>query len=117
MLVGPAPELAQCDAAGDSADIRRYEPGVVELDANLACKGILVMSETWYPGWKAAVDGGHARIHEVDGAIRGVVVDAGPHKIVLTYRPMSVYLGGAMSLFATVIAGYLLWRIRKTVFE
>ena len=112
VLTVPVPTLAACGGDAETVAIRRYETDRVEVDATLTCKGMLVLSETWYPGWTANVDGAAATIYEADGAIRGVVVEAGTHRITLQYRPMSVYAGALLSLVGAVIGLYLLVRGR-----
>ena len=57
---------------------------------------MVIAAETFYPGWVATVDGKSTRIFEAYGFLRGVVVDAGPHRIEMRYRPKSVFWGGAL---------------------
>ena len=115
VLTVPVPVMATCDGAVETAAITRYEPDAVDLTATLACKGMLVISETWYPGWSATVDGSAATLYETDGAIRGVVVDAGTHRVELRYRPWSVYVGAAMSFFGLLLGLWLIVRMPRSV--
>ncbi len=112
VLTKPAPQLASCDESSDEVSVSHYAPDAVDYRANLGCKGLVTMSETWYPGWSVTVDGAAAELLEIDGAIRGVVVDAGAHRIALRYRPVSVYLGASMSLCGLIAACSLLLRLR-----
>lgn len=112
VLTAPSPTLATCDDSKDAVSIASFAPDAIEYRATLACKGMVVMSETWYPGWFATVDGKAAEIYEADGAIRGIVVDAGSHTIALRYWPWSVYLGAAMSLSGLIVACYSMLRLR-----
>jgi len=64
----------------------------------------VILTDNWFPGWTATVDGRTTPVLQVDGAVRGVVVDAGEHEIRFRYRPWSVILGAAMSLIALAIA-------------
>jgi uncharacterized membrane protein YfhO len=67
---------------------------------------MVVLSETFFPGWKATVDGRAVPIYEADGALRGVVVEAGLHRIDIRYRPISVYAGAfltALGLLAAMV--------------
>jgi uncharacterized membrane protein YfhO len=68
---------------------------------------MVVLSDTYYPGWRARVDHQSAEIYEVNGAMRGVAVPRGTHTITMRYRPLSVYLGAALSLAG--ILGALGW--------
>jgi uncharacterized membrane protein YfhO len=61
-----------------------------------------VVSDTFYPGWRAWVDGAPAVIYSVDGAMRGVMVPAGAHTLTMRYRPAVVFEGAALTLLGIV---------------
>jgi hypothetical protein len=100
---GPPPKLEQCDSTGDSVRMPLHAENSVRITAHLACRGMVVLTDSWFPGWRASVDGRAVPIDEVDGAVRGVTVDTGDHVVEMSYRPWSVILGGAMSLFAVAL--------------
>jgi len=56
----------------------------------------VVLSEIWYPGWVAWVDGVPVEV-ERDGIFRAATVNANAREIVFEFRPMSVYAGMALS--------------------
>jgi len=58
--------------------------------------GRVILSEVWYPGWVAWVDGVPVEV-ERDGIFRAVTVNADAREIVLEFRPTSVYTGMALS--------------------
>ncbi len=64
--------------------------------------GVLVLSDAWYPGWTATVDGNVAEVIPVDGALRGVEVGEGEHLAVFSYQPFSFELGKWISAFSAV---------------
>lgn len=82
-------------------EIDRVEAAVVT-----PCPGMLIFSDPWFPGWQARVDGAPATLYEAYGALRGVVVAAGRHRVEMCYGPRSVYWGGVLS--AAGVAGCLL---------
>ena len=103
VLSRPAPNhLEPC--SGDSVSVVVREPDRVVLDADTACRGIVVLSETYFPGWKGTIDGRAAEILETNGFVRGVVAERGRHRIEMVYRPLSVRLGSAMTLLGGLIA-------------
>ena len=53
----------------------------VEMD-----NGFLVLTDQYFPGWKASIDGTVTKIYKVNGLVRGVIVPQGKHRIVFTYR-------------------------------
>jgi hypothetical protein len=113
VLVGGAPELEQCE--GSSVSIVTYAPNRVRLRAKMACRGMVILSDTNYPGWRARVDGREARIWDAYGALRGVVVEAGEHEVDFRFRPVSVF-GGLALTGAGVLLTLLLaipWRRAK----
>lgn len=66
-------------------------------------QGILILSDSWYPGWEARIDGEPAEVFPVDGTFRGVIVDAGDHDIEFIYRPKSLRFGAMISAVAIAI--------------
>ena len=98
------------DGAQESAQVSSFAPNRMELDVDAQSRGLLVLSENYYPGWRATVDGQSAPIHEVDGALRGVIVPRGHSHVVLRYAPASVYWGGlltAIAFLGTLVAMWL----------
>jgi membrane protein YfhO len=63
-------------------------------------RSLLVLTDVYYPGWKAKVDGKDAPIERVDYLLRGVVVPAGTHEVEFSYEPASWRVGWIMSLLA-----------------
>lgn len=98
------PRLATCDALEDEVDMPVHQAHRVSIRAKLGCRGMVILSDTWFPGWRATVDGRSAEIYEAYGMLRGVVVEAGEHTIEMRYRPASVLIGGAMTLLAALAA-------------
>jgi hypothetical protein len=101
-LSGPLPQLAVCGQP-DRVQILERSPNRLTLEAEMACTGMVVVSEAWFPGWKATVDGRPATIYPAYTALRGVVAGPGKHRIEMRYRPVSVILGGVFTALA--IAG------------
>ncbi|HET8546546.1 MAG TPA: hypothetical protein VFL57_01005, partial [Bryobacteraceae bacterium] len=110
MLTEP-PQVESCGGP-DSVHIIRYIPNEVRMRANLACRGLVVLADTNFPGWHATVDGRPAQIHEVYGAFRGVVVEGGRHIIEMIYRPWTALAGGVLTL-AGLASGLLVWLIAR----
>jgi hypothetical protein len=89
--------LEGASARDSTVSIVDYQPSRITLDVETAADGILVLSEVYYPGWRAYVDGVEAKIHRADHALRAVEVEGGSHRVELVYDPLSFKLGGAMT--------------------
>ena len=94
--------------AGDQVEILRRTQNNLEVFASLGCPGTVVVAETWFPGWRARVDGVRTPVRQVFGSLRGVDAGPGGHRIHMQYAPRSVYLGAAMT-GAALLTGCVLW--------
>ena len=64
-----------------------------------------MVSDSYYPGWRAAVDGRPVPLLRTNVLLRGVPVPAGRHQVRLWFDPLSVRLGFALSALALVANG------------
>jgi hypothetical protein len=101
-------------SAAPPVRIARYDAERVELVTTPRRRSILVLSDTWYPGWKATVDGHDAPIERVDYLLRGVALDPGAHRVVMRYQPLSFRIGWIVSLCtALALAGAVIVSRRR----
>jgi hypothetical protein len=100
----PTPPPPATDAGqAPAVTILDYRPGEVRLEATTSAGGVLVLSESFLPGWRATLDGGPVPVLRADYALLGVALPPGTHEVVFRYRPRSVIVGGAVSL-ASILA-------------
>ncbi len=110
LLEDAAPALGSCRGADEEVQMPIHQPNYVRINVSLKCRGMVILTDTWFPGWHATVDGKPAQIHEVYGGVRGVVADGGEHMIEMRYRPMSVIVGFLMTLAAALVTGLVRWQ-------
>jgi uncharacterized membrane protein YfhO len=84
----------------------------VEIEAETAGEVLLVLTDTYYPGWEARVDSVPVEIFRANGLHRAVRVPAGRHSVVFEYRPASLRWGLALSVGSGLVLGLLAWRRR-----
>jgi len=119
VLDAPLPEALEPEARADEAvRFRSYEPDRLVLDAETGSVGLLVLSELYYPGWRANLNGRPFEIRKVDGALRGILLPRGTSHITLEYAPVTFYVGATLSLvtFGAVLAGWLVACITQRSF-
>lgn len=93
------------------AELRSYGADRVEITADMQNPGFLVLSDTYYPGWIAYVDGKETEIFVSDYIFRSVFLDKGVHNITFVYRPLSFKIGLLVGLIALVsVASVLILR-------
>jgi hypothetical protein len=107
VLLDRPPSIAS-ESAGDRperAELTRHGDREVVVTTESPSNGILVLSETFYPGWKASVDGVPAPIMRAFYALKAVAVPRGKHTVRFVYDPFSFKLGvivTAVSLLGVV---------------
>jgi hypothetical protein len=69
----------------------------VALQARLTHPGLVVLDDAWAPGWSVSVDGEPAPALQADMVMRGVIVPAGEHEVVWSYRVPGLRLGALLS--------------------
>jgi hypothetical protein len=77
---------------------------VVDVQADAPAGGFLVLTDPYYPGWRAFVDGEEAPILRADYLFRAVALTPGSHVVRFTFAPTSFERGVTMSLAGLVIA-------------
>lgn len=98
----------------DKVDIKSYSCNKVVVDVAAAQAGVLVLTDQYFPGWKARVDGNTKEVGQVDYAFRGVAVPAGKHKVEFTYFPESFDKGlRLMKVALVLIAGVAFYVILR----
>ncbi len=99
---GPAanPPLTPAHLTHAAADRLTFE-------ADAAAPGVLVVSEAYYPGFSATLDGAPAPLLRADYAFRGVSLPAGHHVVGMRYRPRPVALGLSLSVLGLLLLLYL----------
>lgn len=81
-----------------TAVIKTYKPERVVIQTNAPAPDTLIVTDTYYPGWKATIDGAPSDIVPKDHALRSLAVPAGTHTVVMTYAPLSVTIGFVLSM-------------------
>ncbi len=81
-------------------NILDYAPERIVVAATAAADAYLVLSEVYYPGWTATVDGQPAPIERANFAFRAVPLPPGSHQVELRFAPGSWRLGLGISLGA-----------------
>ena len=80
-----------------------YKPNDIKIQVMSPQPGFLVLTDTYYPGWNAYINGTKVDIFRANYAFRAIKIDPGNHYIEFKYEPISVYLGGIISLISLLI--------------
>ena len=110
----PMVALPGTRVAGSRVEIVGRRPGWLLLEAEAAADGLLVLSEVYYPGWRALVDGRQVPVYRANYTLQAVPLTAGRHRVELLFDPGSVKVGLAISgLTLAASLAILLWSRRR----
>ena len=93
----------------------RLSPTHIAVDVDTPRAGLLNLSEVWYPGWTATVDGQPAPLLRAHTTLMAVPVAAGAQRVELRFDPPLVKIGllisGAALLLIIIVA---LWAVSRS---
>jgi hypothetical protein len=117
LLESNPPELAaNPEPSSGSVQIIDREPERIRLEAKSDQPGLVVLSETWDPNWRAYVDGEEVEMYRANYLFRAVPIPAGESSVELRYEPPALRLGLAVT--AVTVAAALLalaWALRPRI--
>lgn len=100
--------------AGEArVEIKSYSNDEIHLAVKAPTDGFVVLSEVYYPGWRAEIDGNPAKVFRGDYLLRVVPVTKGEHTIRLFFAPLSLLIGETVTALTLLITAALLilyWR-------
>jgi hypothetical protein len=90
-------------------------PDEVRIRVATSHDGYLVLSQNWYPGWKAYDNGKEARIYLADYAFDAIYLPAGEHDVIFRYQPDTFVPGSLLSISCaiSVIFAFIATRLRR----
>ena len=106
---------AEPDPSRSFESVRRLaepDPQTIVLEARLDRPGLVLVADTFYPGWTATVDDVPTAIHPANLLFRAVAVPAGKHTILMKYRSSWLRIGAGLTLIGLLLAAALIARDR-----
>jgi hypothetical protein len=98
---------APSQGRSDWARIVSYQPNHVEIETETSQDRLLVLLDSYYPGWKATVNAVSTPVIAANFVYRGVKLQPGRHRVTFRYEPKSFVFGAAISAGAASILGFV----------
>ncbi|MGC8578737.1 MAG: YfhO family protein [bacterium] len=86
----------------NNIEFTAYKPGYMKLNVYTSEPGLLVITDAYFPGWYAYIDGKEAKIIRTDYAFDGIYIGNGLHTVVLKYMPLSFVIGAFLTFLGLV---------------
>jgi len=87
------PQISKNERINSKSKIISYEPTEIDIEAETDSDSILVLTDNYYPGWKAYINGEEKEILRTDYSFRGVAIPKGKSHIKFVYDPNSFRYG------------------------
>ena len=87
----------------NNANIISYEANNILIKTSNSDASILILTDVYYPGWKAFIDGTETKIYRADGLVKAIFVPEGEHTIEFVYLPESYNTGITISIITVLI--------------
>lgn len=98
VVEGEAAEIGQLvGGTGEVLEVDDIDPNRVRARVRAPDGAWLLLADSWYPGWRARVDGEAVRIYRADYLFRAIWVSPGEHEVLFEFRPWSFRLGAVVS--------------------
>jgi hypothetical protein len=115
ILDGGCPNEDNTQGLSPAVSIDSYDATRVRLTAEMQRPGFIVLTDSYYPGWEAFVNGTHVPILRANTVVRAVRVPAGRSEVEFRYVPRSFYLG--VGAATTIVAIGLIAVVRRHVYH
>lgn len=102
--VATLPVSYELQTSSSELSLREW-PNKVTITVPPGAGGYLVCADTWYPGWRAYVDGVEVEVLRANYAFRAVVLPPGAREVVFVYRPVSFLVGEVISAVTLGVVG------------
>lgn len=113
LIEGELPENMRLEKVGQSKiSFVDYGVNQIKVDVETTEDGVFILSDTYYPGWKAYLNERRVKIYPAFGALRAVFLPRGKHELVFCYRPWTFYLGAVLTALSLIFVGFLFIKIK-----
>jgi len=96
-----------------SAVFTQESPNRFRVEAHSLTPKLLVVSQNWYPGWKAQINGESRPVERVNGTLIGVHVDAGTSQAEFTYRPTGFFWALGLAVASLGVLAFSAFKLRS----
>jgi hypothetical protein len=112
-------------AVKGGVSVMSHSANRLTLEVDPSCRGLLVVSEIYYPGWEVFVDGKKKEILKTNLIMRGVMLEGGQKRVEFRFRSESFLKGATISLvtlgllvlYSLIFVTRALWRRKKRPIE
>jgi hypothetical protein len=89
-----------------TASLAQHRPGHIVANVSCSSPQLLVIAESYHPGWQCTIDGSRQRVYRVNGDFLGCTVGSGTSEVRLEFHPDSLIRGRLVTLAGLGLIGF-----------
>lgn len=107
LIEGASPSNLEIGKRGQSkVTFLEYRPNYLKINLETTENGVFILSDAYYPGWRAYLNKKRVKIYPAFYALRAVFLPKGRHQLVFRYRPWTFFLGAILTFLSLIFLGY-----------
>jgi hypothetical protein len=120
VLLNKSPEGLTCNnetrplTQNETVEILDYSPNSIDLEVHAEKKRLLFLSDAFFPGWRAIINGEETEIYRSNYAFRSIVIKPGKNLVRFEYNPTPFQIGRIISFFAFVFILFIILKGYRT---
>ena len=103
----PVIDIERGGPDSDRVVIDTYEPNQIELAVRAKKDGFLVISNNYYPGWRAFLNGKPVKIYRANYTFQAIQLPQGTHQVIFSFRPWSFSIGILLSALSLILSPFV----------
>jgi uncharacterized membrane protein YfhO len=105
VIVSALPSFSESAGLTSSRKVEVTASGLNEVTvyAEVPVPSVLVLSQTYYPGWKAFINGKQADVFDANLLLTGVGIGPGAHEVRFVFDPLSFKIGALLTVVSAII--------------
>jgi hypothetical protein len=107
------PESRGSEKMEGKVEIVSYNPTHIKLKVRCSARAFIVNSDTYYPGWKAFIDGQKTRVYRANYCFRAISLPAGTHDVEFRFEPAAFRQGLVISIICIILCLVMLFLKRE----
>lgn len=116
LIEGNLPKNLKIGKTGQSSiTFIDYRANYIKTEIETSENGVFILSDAYYPGWEAYLNGKKVKIYPAFGALRAVLVPKGKHELRFLYRPWTFYLGGVLTCLSFLFLILAFFKIKVSL--
>jgi len=96
-------DLSTKQLNNNNVSIISYKPTEVNLNVNTSESGFLFLSDMYFPGWKAYVNGKATKIYRANYLFRSIYLSTGQYHVRFVYKPLTFVYGLMVTILTLLL--------------